>query len=56
MLYRLFEYLDQNTDLPGMRVGEYISVRSAAAIILSLIIAIIIGKRIIRFAMVKSAN
>ena len=49
MLYRLFEYLDQNTDLPGMRVGEYISVRSAAAIILSLIIAIIIGKRIIRF-------
>lgn len=49
MLYRLFEYLDKNTDLPGMRVGEYISVRSAAAIILSLIIAIIIGKRIIRF-------
>ena len=49
MLYRLFEYLDQNTDLPGMRFGENISVRSAAAIILSLIIAIIIGKRIIRF-------
>ncbi|MBR3826258.1 MAG: phospho-N-acetylmuramoyl-pentapeptide-transferase [Alistipes sp.] len=49
MLYRLFEYLNDNTDLPGMRIGEYISFRSAAAIILSLLIAIIIGKRIIRF-------
>lgn len=53
MLYTLFEYLNKNTDLPGMRVGEYISVRSAAAIILSLIIAIIIGKRIIRFLKTK---
>ena len=49
MLYHLFDYLNANTDLPGMRVGEYISVRSAAAIILSLLIAIVFGKRIIRF-------
>lgn len=49
MLYSLFEYLNKHTDLPGMRVGEYISVRSAAAIILSLLITIFIGKRIIRF-------
>lgn len=49
MLYRLFEYLNENTDLPGMRIGEYISFRSAAAIILSLLITIVIGKRIIRF-------
>lgn len=49
MLYRLFEYLNDNTDLPGMRVGEYISFRSAAAIILSLLITIFFGKRIIRF-------
>ncbi len=49
MLYRLFEYLNENTDLPGMRIGEYISFRSAAAIILSLLIAIFFGKRIIRF-------
>ena len=48
MLYNLFEYLNQNTDLPGMRVGEYISVRSAAAIILSLLIAIVFGKHVIR--------
>lgn len=49
MLYRLFEYLNENTDLPGMRIGEYISFRSAAAIILSLLITIVFGKRIIRF-------
>ena len=49
MLYRLFEYLNENTNLPGMRIGEYLSFRSAAAIILSLLIAIFFGKRIIRF-------
>ena len=49
MLYRLFEYLNSNTSLPGMRIGEYLSFRSAAAIILSLLIAIFFGKRIIRF-------
>ena len=49
MIYKLFEYLNQNTDLPGMRIGEYISFRSAAAIIISLLISIAVGKRIIRF-------
>lgn len=48
MLYWLFRYLNENTDLPGMRVGEYLSFRSAAAIILSLLIAIFAGKHIIR--------
>ena len=48
MLYWLFRYLNENTDLPGMRVGEYISFRSAAAIIISLLIAIFAGKHIIR--------
>ena len=49
MLHWLFQYLDRHTDLPGMRVGDYISFRAAAAIILSLLIAIMIGKRIIRY-------
>ena len=44
MLYWLFKYLNENTDLPGMRIGEYISFRSAGAIILSLLIAIVCGK------------
>jgi phospho-N-acetylmuramoyl-pentapeptide-transferase len=48
MLHWLFEYLEKNTSLPGMGIGDYISFRSAAAIILSLLIAIIFGKRIIR--------
>ncbi|MBQ5829830.1 MAG: phospho-N-acetylmuramoyl-pentapeptide-transferase [Alistipes sp.] len=48
MLYWLFRYLNENTAVPGMRVGEYISFRSAAAIILSLLIAIFAGKHIIR--------
>ena len=49
MFYQLFEYLNENTTLPGMRVGEYLSFRSAAAIITSLLISIFFGKRIIRF-------
>ena len=49
MFYKLFEYLNENTSLPGMRVGEYLSFRSAAAIITSLLISIFFGKRIIRF-------
>ena len=48
MLYRLFEYLNQHTDLPGMRIGEYISFRAVAAIVLSLLITIFFGKYIIR--------
>ena len=49
MFHWLLNYLDRNTDLPGMRIGEYISFRSAAAIILSLLIVIFMGKRIIRY-------
>lgn len=49
MLYKIFEYLNDYTTLPGMRVGEYLSFRSAAAVITSLLISIFFGKRIIRF-------
>ena len=48
MLYELFSYLNKHTDLPGMRVGEYLSFRAGAAIIVSLLIAIFFGKYIIR--------
>ena len=48
MLYELFKYLNLNTDLPGMRVGEYLSFRAGAAIIISLLIAIFFGKYVIR--------
>ncbi len=49
MFYEIFQYLNEYTTLPGMRVGEYLSFRSAAAIITSLLISIFFGKRIIRF-------
>ena len=46
MLYPLFQYLD-SLDIPGMGVFRYISFRSGMALILSLFIATIIGKRLI---------
>ena len=49
MIHWLLNYLHRNTDLPGMRIGEYISFRSGAAIIISLLIVIFMGKRIIRY-------
>lgn len=48
MLYYLFQYLDQ-LNVPGAGVFEYISFRSASAVITSLIISLIIGKGIIRW-------
>jgi len=46
MLYYLFQYLHQ-LDVPGAGVFKYISFRSGAALILSLMISTIIGRRII---------
>ena len=48
MLYYLFDYLDKVFDFPGAGVWRFISFRASAAIILSLSIAAIFGKRIIR--------
>jgi phospho-N-acetylmuramoyl-pentapeptide-transferase len=47
MLYYFFEYLDKVFDLPGAGVWRFISFRASAAIIVSLSIAAIFGKRII---------
>lgn len=47
MLYYLFSYLDR-LDFPGARMFHYISFRAALAIIFSLFIGLIIGKKIIR--------
>jgi phospho-N-acetylmuramoyl-pentapeptide-transferase len=48
MLYYLFNYLD-SLDFPGARLFTFISFRSAAAVITSLIISLLIGKRIIQY-------
>ena len=47
MLYHLFQYLE-SLDLPGAGIFQYITFRSGCAIILSLIIATVVGKRVIR--------
>jgi phospho-N-acetylmuramoyl-pentapeptide-transferase len=49
MLYYLFEYLDKTLDVPGTGVFQYITFRSALAIILSLLISTIFGKRVINY-------
>ncbi|CAM4001940.1 phospho-N-acetylmuramoyl-pentapeptide-transferase [Flavobacterium antarcticum] len=49
MLYYLFEYLDKNFDVPGTGVFQYITFRSALAVLLSLLISTVFGKRIIEF-------
>ena len=46
MLYYLFEYLQQ-FDVPGARLMNYITFRSGAALLLSLFITIVFGRRII---------
>lgn len=48
MLYYLFDYLNR-MDVPGTGVFQYITFRSGMAIILSLLISTVFGKRIINF-------
>lgn len=49
MLYYLFEYLENQFNLTGASVFQFITFRAAAAFILSILISSIYGKRIIDF-------
>lgn len=49
MFYYLFHYLDQHFNFPGAGVFQYISFRAALALLTSLIISMVFGKRIINF-------
>ncbi|MBC7694199.1 MAG: phospho-N-acetylmuramoyl-pentapeptide-transferase [Burkholderiales bacterium] len=49
MFYYLFQYLDQHFNFPGAGVFQYISFRAALALLTSLIITMVFGKRIINF-------
>ncbi len=55
MLYYLFRYLD-TLDFPGAGVFTFISFRSAMAVIASLIISLLIGKRIILYLQKKQVG
>ena len=47
MLYYLFEFLENNYDLPGAGLFRYISFRSAMAIVTALLVSVVWGDRII---------
>ncbi len=47
MLYYLFNYLKQHFDLVGTGVFQYISFRVAMAVVVSLVITLVFGKRLI---------
>ena len=49
MLYYLFDWLDKAFDFPGAGVFQYISFRTAMAVITSLIITVIFGKPLIKY-------
>jgi phospho-N-acetylmuramoyl-pentapeptide-transferase len=55
MFYYLFKYL-HTLDVPGAGVFNYISFRSAMAVITSLIISLLIGKKIILFLQKKQVG
>ncbi|MGH1388022.1 phospho-N-acetylmuramoyl-pentapeptide-transferase [Kordia sp.] len=49
MLYYLFEYLEQQYQFPGASLFGYLSFRAAMAVIFSLLISMIFGKKIINY-------
>ena len=49
MLYYLFEYLEKQYQFPGATLFQFLSFRAAMAVLLSLILATTLGKRIILF-------
>ncbi len=49
MLYYLFTYLRENYGMPGVGVFYFISFRAAMSIILSLVISLVYGKRLIKY-------
>lgn len=48
MLYYLFEYFEKEFQLPGAGLFQFISFRASIAIIFSLLVSLIFGKRIIQ--------
>lgn len=49
MLYSLFEILESQFNLPGASLFNYLSFRAAITVILSLLISIVFGKKIINY-------
>jgi len=56
MIYYLFQFLDQNFIIPGLGVFEYISFRAMLAVIISFVVTVFFGKRIIAFIQKKQIS
>lgn len=56
MLYYLFDFLDKTYDIPGAGLFQFITFRAALAVMLSLFIATIYGKKIIVFLQKKQVG
>ncbi len=56
MLYYLFTYLQEAFNFPGAGVFQYISFRAAMAVIVSLLISLMFGKRIINYLAKKQVG
>ncbi|WP_437398891.1 phospho-N-acetylmuramoyl-pentapeptide-transferase [Flagellimonas lutimaris] len=53
MLYYLFEFLENQYQLPGAGLFQFLTFRAALSVLLSLLIAMVYGKRIILFLQKK---
>lgn len=56
MLFHLFEYLQEHRDFPGAGLFQYISFRAGLSIIVSLIISLLFGKRLINWLRKKQVG
>ncbi len=56
MLYYLFTWLDKQYDIPGAGLFQFISFRTAMAVILSLILTTVYGSRLIRILRAKQVG
>src|ERR1700750_1122561 len=56
MLYYLFNYLDHNFSIPGIGVFQYITFRMAMAVITSLIVTTVYGRRLIDYLRFKQVG
>lgn len=56
MLYYLFNYIDKQFDFPGAGLFQYISFRAGAAAVLSLLITITFGKKLIDYLRKKQVG
>jgi len=56
MLYYLFNYLYKNYTIPGARVFQYITFRTAMAVITSLIVTTVFGRRLIDYLRFKQVG